>query len=184
MSEKKLAGKKILIIIAPEKFRDEEYNVPFNLFLANGADITVASTKTGKAKGMFGTMVDVWTTVEDVTAADFNAVVFIGGQGTPLVRSDERAVKIAKDAAKCDVVAAICWAPTILAKAGILKGRKATVWLGYDEEYGKKTNSVLEQFGGKFEDFDVVSDGNIITGNGPNAAMKFAQTISTQLSSR
>lgn len=64
-------------------------------------------------------------------------------------------------------IAAICAAPMVLGKLGLLKGRKATCYPGF-EQY-------LE--GAECIDAPVVKDGNIITGMGPGAAMEFALTI-------
>lgn len=180
---KELENKKILMIIAAEKFRDEEFQVPYNYFIENGANVTVASTKTGNATGMFGASVSVDKTVDDVNEKEYNAVIFVGGAGVPTVRSNNRAVEIAHNAVNNDVLAAICWAPTILAKADVLKGKKATVWLGDDPEYGKKTSDVLEQYGARFIDEKVVVDHNIVTGNGPEAAQSFAEAITKRLMS-
>ncbi len=179
-----LSGRNILMIIAPEKFRDEEFEQPFNHFSALGAAITVASLSKGTATGMFGKKVEVKTTLEEVKTGNFDAVVFVGGAGTPNVRANNRAVEIAREAKNRPVAAAICWAPTILAKAGILKGHKATVWLGDDGEYGKKTDKVLELYGATYSSADVTVDGNIVTGNGPQAAQKFAEAISELLTKK
>ena len=182
--EKNLAGAKILMVIAPEKFRDEEFNVPFALFTERGAKVTVTSLKTGTATGMFGTKVAIHTTLDDLRAEDFDAVVFVGGAGTPVVRADLRAVELAKAAKNRPVLAAICWSPTILAKAGVLAGKKATVWLGDDAEYKTTTDKVLEKFGARFTGEAVTRDGNIVTGNGPVAARPFAEAVAELLAAR
>ena len=177
-----LSGKKVLMIIAHENFRDEELNVPFKQFLGEGIDVTVASPVKGTATGMFGTAFDVRYSLDEVNEADFDGVVFVGGMGTPSVRASKRAVEIAKNSANHKVLAAICWAPTILAKAGVVKGKKVTVWLGDDPEYGMKTSRVMENAGAVFVNKEVVIDGNIVTGNGPNAAEKFADAVMDKLS--
>lgn len=174
----------ILMIIAPEKFRDEEFEVPYKKFTDEGAVITVASLKKGVATGMFGAKFDVKYSLNDVKESDFDAVIFVGGAGTPLVRADKRAVEIAGNSAGHKVLGAICWAPTILAKSGAIKGKKATVWLGDDAEYGMKTSAVLQKYGAEFIDKNVVQDGNIITGNGPAAAEAFADAIIKKLSQK
>lgn len=177
-----LNGKKVLMIIAHENFRDEEFNVPFKQFLGEGIDVTVASPVKGTATGMFGTAFDVKYSLDEVNETDFDGIIFVGGMGTPSVRASERAVQIAKNAANHKVLSAICWAPTILAKAGVVKGRKVTVWLGDDPEYGMKTSKVMENAGAVFVNKEVVTDGNIVTGNGPNAAEKFADAVMDKLS--
>ena len=64
-------------------------------------------------------------------------------------------------------IAAICAAPMVLGKLGILKGKKATCYPGFEQylEGATYTASLVEK------------DGNIITGKGPGAAMGFAMAI-------
>ena len=64
-------------------------------------------------------------------------------------------------------IAAICAAPMVLGKLGLLKGKKATCYPGF-EQYLEGAEWVGEH---------VVRDGNIITGMGPGAAMEFALAI-------
>ncbi len=179
--EKKLNGKKVLMVVAPEKFRDEEFQVPYAHFTGLGAQVTVASTKKGTATGMFGAKAEATVTVAEVKAGDYDAVVFVGGAGVPIVRADVKAVALAKEAKDRPVLAAICWAPTILAKAGVLVGKKATVWKGDDAEYGTTTDKVLQKHGAFFTGDEVTVDGNVVTGNGPAAAQKFAEAITALL---
>lgn len=69
--------------------------------------------------------------------------------------------------AKGKPVAAICAAPMVLGKLGLLKGKKATCYPGF-EQY-------LE--GAECVDVPAVRDGNIITGMGPGAALEFALAV-------
>ena len=65
------------------------------------------------------------------------------------------------------LIAAICAAPMILGKLGILNGKNATCYSGFEEHLlGASVSSNL-----------VVEDGNIITGRGPGAAAEFAFAI-------
>jgi hypothetical protein len=52
-----LQGKNILMIIARQDFRDEEYKEPRQIFEARGATITVASSSLEIAKGALGAQV-------------------------------------------------------------------------------------------------------------------------------
>jgi protease I len=178
-----LSNKKVLMIVAHRNFRDEEFEIPFNYLSARSADITVSSTDTGFAKGAFGTKVVIKKSLENIDETKFNAVIFVGGKGTVDVRNNKRAIEIAKNF-KGDVTAAICWAPTILAKAGVLKNKKATVWLGSDAEYNKTTDEVLKSYGAVFVKNSVVEDGNIVTGNGYLAAEEFAKVIADKLNKK
>ncbi len=95
-----------------------------------------------------------------------------------MLRKEGRALEIARETLEAKkVLAAICWAPTILAKAGVLRGKRATVWVGADAEYGKKTSEVLEDFGAQYSDEGCVVDGKIVTADGPATAKKMAGEI-------
>ncbi|MCK4319624.1 DJ-1/PfpI family protein [Candidatus Micrarchaeota archaeon] len=173
-----LEGKKVVMIIAPEKFRDEELFVPKEYLEGKGVEVTVASTKKGTCTGALGGTVEAEKTLGEVNVEEYNAVVFVGGGGTPVIRAEERALEIIKEAAKSGKIAAgICWASTTLAKAGVLEGKNATVWVGNDAEYGMETNKVLEKYGATYVDKPVVVDGNVVTAVGPSAAKEFAKEI-------
>jgi protease I len=170
----------IAMIIPFQNFRDEELLVPKEHFESKGHVVVVASTRTGDAHGVRGAVVAVDKTLSELAAAlaEYGAVVFVGGPGTPSIRREEAVLKIAREAAAANkVVAAICWATTTLAKAGVLKGKQATVWFGPDSEYGMNTDKVLEKFGAAYVAQPVVVDGRFVTADGPAHAKKFAEEI-------
>jgi protease I len=169
-------GKKALMVIAPENFRDEELFDTRRELEKAGIEVKVASIKKGKIKGMLGATVTPDLTLDEVEAKNWDAVVFVGGVGCQVYFDDDRVLSLAKEAAQLGKkVCAICIAPVILANAGLLENRKATVWDG-------PFRRMLEEKGAKFVDKDVVVDGNFITANGPSAAVKFGQTIARELS--
>ena len=166
------------MIITPVGFRDEEFFVPYNYFKDKGYEVDVFSTKKGVAKGSLGAEFEVEKTIDEIDVEKYDAIVLVGGPGTPIVRKYEKIYdKITEADAKNKVVGAICWSPTILAKSGILKKKKATVWVGMDSEYGKTTDKVLEQYEAKYSGNEVEVDENIVTANGPRAALEYAKTI-------
>jgi protease I len=169
---------RVLMIVAPENYRDEELDIPKKHLESKGMEVTVASTKKGPCKGMMGGSVEATLSLADVNVSDYDAVIFVGGSGTPIIRKEARAIEIAKEAAsKGKVIGAICWACTTVAKAGILEGKKATVWVGDDAEYGMSTDKVMEKFGATYEKSGVVVDGNFVTADGPAHARQFAEAI-------
>lgn len=173
-----LMGKKIVMIVAPEKFRDEELFVPKDYFESKGIEVSIASTKKGECTGMLGGSVTSTIALSEVDVGEFDAVVFVGGAGTPAIRREARALEIAREAvAQGKVLAGICWASTTLAKAGVLDGKNATVWIGNDAEFGMQTNEVLEKFGANYVAEGCVVDGKIVTADGPASAKKMAQEI-------
>jgi len=161
------------MIIAYQDFRDEELFIPKSIFQSEGADVKIVSK--GKAIGSYGGVIDVDITLEELKASDFDAVIFIGGSGAHKYIEDERCWQIAQETISEDkVLGAICVAPAVLARSGVLKGRKATVW---QSPLDKSAVKILKEEGADYQKGPVVVDGKIVTANGPGAARKFAETI-------
>jgi len=178
MNKTGVKGKSALLIIAPQNFRDEEYFDTRKVLEQNGISVTTASKKAGHVRGMLGGMATATLGLANVNAGDYDAVVFIGGSGAQDYFNDSVAHDIAQSANECGkVVAAICIAPVILAKAGLLEGKKATCFDGV-------FSSQLESMGAEFTSEDVVIDGNIITANGPAAAKDFGNAIAKSLAEK
>ncbi|MCX7599721.1 MAG: DJ-1/PfpI family protein [Armatimonadetes bacterium] len=169
-----LRGKRVLMIVAPKDFRDEEFEQPYQILGSAGAKITVGSLRKGECVGVAGTKIQATATPGDVKVADYEMLVFVGGPGMTKYLSDPSLIKLAKDfAAARKVIGAICVAPVILARAGLLKGIEATVWPDMKQELvGRAASYVAE---------DVVVSGTIITASGPDAAEAFAGTLAAAL---
>ncbi len=170
-----LKHKKIAMIIAFRDFRDEEYFIPKEVLESAGAEIKTVSTEKGIAIGSQGGEANVDIVLSEIKVSDFDAMVFIGGPGAPKYLDNETSYKIAQDAVSQEkVLAAICISPTILAKAGVLSGKKATVWSSPLDKSGIK---ILEQNNAIYQKDAVVVDGKIITANGPAAAEQFGKKL-------
>jgi len=169
-----LTGKSVLMIIAPSNFRDEELLDTKEVLESYNADVVVASKGVSKAKGSLGATVDVDLDISEINVDDYDAVAFVGGPGADVYFNDKTALKIAKDFYNNGkITAAICIAPVILANAGILDGKKATVFSTGKED--------IEAKGATYTGESVTQDGRIITANGPNAAKSFGQAIAKEL---
>ncbi len=175
MNTQSLKGKSILMIIARENFRDEEYAEPHGCFKDAGADVTVASSRAGECKSTYGKVrAEAEISIEEVQTEKYDAVVFVGGAGSSEFFDKPTAHSIASAAFKAGkIVAAICIAPMTLANAGLLKGRKATSYPSVADD--------MTALGTQHTGADVEQDGRIITANGPGAAAKFAETIQAEL---
>ncbi len=166
--------KKILIIIPPERFRDEELFVTKNILESDGHSVDIASTKTGLINGSRGGNINCSTLIADVNINDYAAVVFVGGGGSKLLFNDRTAIEIAMKMNKQKkVVSAICLAPVILANAGILLNKNATV-------AGTEAKTI-EAKGARYAGPGVIVDGNIVTANAPKASQLFGQKINELL---
>ncbi len=174
-----LNNKKIVIIVAFRDFRDEEYFVPKEVLESAGAKVLTGSCQKGKAIGADGGEVEIDLLISEINISDFDAVVFIGGPGCLENLDNETSYKIAKETiTQGKVLAAICISSVILAKAGILEGKKATVW---SSPMDKGPVRILEENGAAYQDEAVVVDGKIVTGNGPAAARKFGEILTEVL---
>lgn len=166
---------KIAMIIAYKDFKDEEYFTPAGVLEKTGAEIKVVSDSLGTAQGADGGEVNIDIKLSDFKVDDFDAIVFVGGPGALNHLDNQDSYRIAKDAVSQNkLLSAICISPAILAKAGVLQGKKATVWTS---ALDKSATKILENNGAIYQKESMVQDGNIITANGPDAAEEFANKI-------
>lgn len=174
---KAMEQKSVVLIIAPEDFRDEEYFEPLKILKDAGIKVKTASFSTGVCTGMLGAKVKSEMLIKDILVDLFDAIIFIGGSGSSIYWDNKDAHKIVQDAIKKDkIVAAICLAPVTLAKAGILKGKSATVFESEIDE--------IKKMGVIYSGKDVSVDGKIITADGPSSAGKFGKEILNLLTSK
>lgn len=168
---------KVLMIIAPERFRDEELFVTKEELEKDGHETIIASSVRGICPGSRGGFATATLSLDEIQTEAYDAVVFVGGGGSKIYFTNEKILRIAKEMYKKKaVVAAICLAPVILANAGILKGKKATV-------AGTEARTI-ESKGAKYTGPGVIVDGNIVTGNAPKASRLFGQKINELLKAR
>lgn len=167
--------KKALFVIAFRNFRDEELFVPKEILEKAGWEVKIASLVKGLAQGADGGEINVDFLIEEVNVDDFDLFVFVGGPGMVENLDNSRFHNLAQKAKESGkVIAAICIAPALLAKAGILKEKKATVW---SNAFNKEPIEILKENGAIYQDQAVVVDENLITANGPSAAYEFAKKI-------
>jgi protease I len=177
-----LMKKNIAIIIASKDFRDEEYFETKEVLESRGFKTKTFSNEKGIALGRFGNEVEVNNLIDDLNVDEFDAVVFIGGSGATRFLDNETSYKIATEAMdKGKVLAGICIAPVILAKANALKGRRCTVW---SSDMDKSAIKTLKEKGGIYEEKSVVADENVITADNYEAARAFGQSIGDVLTKK
>lgn len=161
---------RVLMVIPPERFRDEELFDTRAVLKAGDHHIVIASTSIGECPGSRGGRAYAEVTLDTQRAADYDAIVFVGGGGSKLLWEDEDALRLAREAADGDkVLGAICLAPVILANAGVLHGRRATV-------AGTEARAI-EARGATYTGPGVTVDANIVTANGPKSSTLFGQRL-------
>jgi predicted dinucleotide-utilizing enzyme len=114
----------------------------------------------------------------DVDSID--ALVIAGGKGSPqyLWSNPDLLEKVREAYAKGKIVGAICISGVVLAQAGILKGKHATVFPDPVALAEYKKHEVV------YEDVGVAVDGNVVTASGPDYARPFAEAILDMLRAR
>jgi len=163
-------AKSVLMVIAQKGFRDEELLTPKKAFEGAGYAVTVVAPTTGSATGTSGASVIPDGTIAAADPGEFDAVIFVGGPGASALFEDADAHRLAREAVDGGkVVGAICLAPSILARAGLLKGKRATVW--------ESESKALESGGATYTGESVTVDGKLVTGNAPEAAARFADEL-------
>jgi len=166
--------KKVLFVIPPSEFRDEELFSTMQIVHSAGFKTVIASTRMGQATGMLGGKATPDLLVSNIILKDYDAVVFIGGQGVESNNMPENpeVVKLARDANNSGkIIGAICIAPRILASAGLVSGKRVTAFNDSD------TVSSLKQAGATYTGNPLEKDGKLITADGPSSAVKFGEEI-------
>lgn len=172
-----IEGKKILFIIAQQNFRDEELTTPKQILDKEGAKTKVASITTDEARGMLGLIVKPDIAVRDINPNNFDVLVIVGGSGSSkLADYPEVLATIRRFNDQKKPIAAICIAPYVLSRAGILNGINVTA---YAEDF---VLAELRRGGANYTEKQVVVDGRIITASGPQAAKEFGEQIVNVLS--
>lgn len=162
-----------LVIIAQEGYQDREFEATRDALQGAGFEVSIASVEAGLCKGKLNGSERADVALKDVNVAAFDRVAFIGGPGAHLLIAEPEALRIARDTVQAGkILGAICIAPTILAEAGVLRGKRATAWNedGLQEPF-------LRAHGAVFTDEEVTVDGRLVTGNGPLAAPAFGKAF-------
>lgn len=154
-------------------FEDLEAITVTDLLRRAGLTVVTAGLDGQIQRGSRGAMVLPDTTLEAALTHEFDMLVLPGGQpGTNNLKADARVIGLAqKMAGQGKYVAAICAAPSVLAAAGVLDGKRATSFPGALDAYPQ----VQQQRAA------IVEDGKIITSRGPGTAMDFALVLIERL---
>jgi 4-methyl-5(b-hydroxyethyl)-thiazole monophosphate biosynthesis len=143
--------------------------------LLRRANISTEMVSIGEVlvKGSHGILVTADGLFEDYDYADAELLVLPGGMPGTLNLGNHEGLctLLKKHFAQGKKVAAICAAPSVLGKLGILEGKKATCYPGFEDQL---TGAVLSEE-------KAVVDGTVITGKGMGAAIEFSLALIAQL---
>jgi protein deglycase len=164
-------GKRAVIILA-QGFEEIEAITPIDLLRRAGIEVSVEGLDSIKVKGSHDIQI-IADAIFTLPSSLPDAVILPGGPGHKNLLHSNAVIECARKMfAGGKICAAICAAPSVLGKAGILKGKKTTCFPGFEDK--------LE--GGVFVKQPVVIDGTIITSRGAGTAVPFSLEIIRLLS--
>lgn len=164
----------MIYVFLAEGFEEAEALVPVDILRRAGVNVKTVGIGGKAVRGAHGIIVE--TDTQDCNFDEIEAVVLPGGMpGTKNLEKSPMVKKAVETAHKNGkIVAAICAAPSILGHMGILRGKKAVCYKGYEKD--------LE--GALIMHTQTCEDGQIITGNGPGAAFGFGLLLAHRFSSK
>lgn len=167
--------KKILMVLAPNDFRDIEFIVPRAFWVQKGFEVMTAST-VAVSKGAFGYEHVNDLLLNQVQVGDYDALFWVGGYGSVgTYLEHDLAKSITEQFLDADKpVGAICAAPRCLLKWEVLKDKKMTGW---NDDHVLEDMSV--ENGATYTGDTVTVDGLFLTANGPLASEECANVFAT-----
>ena len=158
--------KNILIPLA-DGFEEIEAATCINVFRRAGLSVITAGMPGTMVKGSRGVKMMADRRMDDVNMNQFDVLVLVGGDpGFRNLGRSQKILKAVRDFGMSNkLIGAICAAPVILARVGLIEKKLATVYPGMEREIPRPR-------GGR-----VIVDGNVITSQAPGTAMEFALKI-------
>lgn len=164
----------MIYILMTQGFQESETCGPLDVLRHAGASVqTVNVTGDDYLVGSHGLKVIPDISIDAVDLSDCEALVLPGGlPGATNLAADERVLSLVKEQwERGGLVCAICAAPIVLGKLGLLRGKKACVYPGFEDrmEGAELVNQVI------------IEEDQYILANGPSAAFRFGFAIARRL---
>lgn len=162
---------KVLVPLA-EGVEEMEAVIVIDTLRRAGFEVVTAGLQAGPLTASRGVRLIPDTTLDEVDADAFDALVLPGGKGVARLRQDARVLAAVRTLhTQGRWVCAVCAAPLVLQDAGILAGRKVTCFPGVAEQLTATARRPER----------VVVDGHLITSQGAGTSLEFALEMVRQL---
>jgi 4-methyl-5(b-hydroxyethyl)-thiazole monophosphate biosynthesis len=159
----------MIIVLLAEGFEEIEALTPVDMFRRASLDVKTVGISGKTVTGAHGITVVADATPDEIDLAKVDFAVFPGGMpGSLNLDASKYTDKVISAVlANGGRLAAICAAPLVLGRRGLLKGKNATCFPGFE----------CELTGATVIDADFVTDGNITTGRGMEYSLPFAKEL-------
>ena len=163
---------KIAVVLA-DGFEEIEFTAPVDIWRRLQLNVVTAGLNSKKVTGSHGIIVEADMLLKDVDLSQVKLIFLPGGMpGSKNLRDNDLLMDVLnKVYSDGGITAAICAAPIALGRAGLLKGKKATCYPGFEE--------MLE--GADYTASRIEIDGRVITGKGPGVSFEFAAAVASAL---
>ena len=158
----------MIYVLMVDGFEEIEAIEPIDIMRRAGLNVVTVGVKSQTVKGAHNITINTDIIIDDVNTEDMELLMLPGGPGHTELDADEKVQKLIDYAYDNDLyIAAICASPSILGKKGLLNGKNATCFPGFEKYLD----------GAVVKEEKVVCDGKIITGKGAGAAAEFGFEI-------
>ena len=159
----------MIYMFLAEGFEEVEALTPLDLLIRAGADIKTVGIGGKRIRGSHGIEISADLSDDELTSLTAEMIILPGGMpGTLNLEASQTVMDAVRIASKNNAfIAAICAAPSILGHAGLLSGKAAVCFPGFEDSLK----------GAMISECGVVRDGNIITAAGMGVALEFGLAL-------
>ena len=154
----------MIYLLLVDGFEEMEALTPVDVLRRCGAELLTAGVNGKKTMGAHNISVECDILFDEIKKEDMEMLILPGGPGHTALKTEKVHELIRYADSRGIYIASICAAPSVVGELGLLEGRKATCFPGFEQEL--KGAEVL--------DLKVVTDGKYITAKGAGAAGEFA----------
>lgn len=159
----------MIYVLLAEGFEEVEAIAPVDVMRRNGLNVAIVGVEGKEICGAHSMKISADVMIDDINLEDVEGIILPGGMpGTLNLQKNDKVNQLIAYCAENELlIASICAAPMILGELGLLKGREAVCYPGFEEHLN----------GADICDCSVVVSDNIITAKGAGAALEFGSAI-------
>ncbi len=154
----------MIYVLLADGFEEIEAIEPIDIMRRAGLSVKTVGVSDKLVTGSHNITVTADILIDEVDTADMELLMLPGGPGHTNLVESEKVQALIRFAADNEIyISAICASPSVIGRLGLLKGRKATCFPGF-EEFLEGAEVLCDK---------AVADGKFITGKGAGAAADF-----------